>query len=134
MSKKKTPQNLQPFIDGQLCYVVYRRFKGQGPYKLILHSAQLTQKSKFTYGSGPCWVVEPPVEQKDVQPIESSAKLPSDLSEQMMQLVADFKTSSNLARKIDTAALNAFDKMAAGTSAVVWDRAANLILHAITKV
>lgn len=55
--KKKTPEHLKPFETGQLCYVVYRRHKGRGPYKLLLHEAD---SEKFGYGHKRCWVVEPP--------------------------------------------------------------------------
>jgi hypothetical protein len=72
---------------------------------------------------------------KKKTPIEKPAEhVPMVPARRMMELVLDFKTSSNLAHKIEVAALNPCDRSSAGASAVVWDRAANLILHAITKV
>lgn len=58
------PMNLsgaiKDFEEGQLCYVVARRYKGKGPVKLILHKVELPKpNSGFGYGCFGHWVVSP---------------------------------------------------------------------------
>jgi hypothetical protein len=52
-----TYKHLKPFKEGVLCFVVARRYKGKGPYKLILHEARATDNSifEFTYGADSHW-------------------------------------------------------------------------------
>jgi len=63
------------------------------------------------------------------QPAEQVQMVPAA---RMMELVLGFKARSNLAHEIEAAALRSCDRASAGASAITWDRAANLILHAIT--
>lgn len=56
----KIPEHLKPFEVGQLCYVVRRRYRGTGRYRLLLHEAKPSGNGGFSYGSGGCWLVDPP--------------------------------------------------------------------------
>lgn len=51
----------QPFLEGVLCYVVRRKYKGEGDYKILLHEA-LPTPDGFGYGSGRLWVLADQVE------------------------------------------------------------------------
>jgi hypothetical protein len=50
------PPGFKDFQGGQLCYVVWRRFLGKGPYRLLLHEAQ---SNKYSFGSKKCWTAVP---------------------------------------------------------------------------
>lgn len=55
---------LRDFKDGQLCFVIARRYLGKGPVKLILHKAELSRSqpghpASFGYGAFGHWVVSP---------------------------------------------------------------------------
>ncbi len=54
---------LRDFKEGQLCFVVARRYLGKGPVKLILHAAKLggggNRQASFGYGAFGHWVVSP---------------------------------------------------------------------------
>jgi len=51
--------SLKDFEDGQLCFVIARRYKGKGPVKLLLHEARAAGKDSFGYGHLRCWLVSP---------------------------------------------------------------------------
>jgi hypothetical protein len=61
--RKEKPINfsgaLKDFEEGQLCYVVARRYKGKGPVRLLLHEAKACGKDSFGYGHMRCWIVSP---------------------------------------------------------------------------
>jgi hypothetical protein len=50
---------LADFKDGQLCFVVARRYQGKGPVKLILHQADVMESGGFGYGHRGCYIVSP---------------------------------------------------------------------------
>lgn len=51
---------LRDFKVGQLCYVVARRYHGNGPVRLILHKVELASpESSFGYGAFGHWIVSP---------------------------------------------------------------------------
>lgn len=47
---------MKDFAEGQLCYVVARRYKGRGPVRLLLHKAHA---DSFGYGAFGCYIVSP---------------------------------------------------------------------------
>lgn len=59
--------DLKAFEQGQLCYVVARRFEGKGAVKLILHEAKLGNphpdtpgyNAGYGYGCFRTWVISP---------------------------------------------------------------------------
>lgn len=50
--------SLKPFEEGQLCFVVIRKYQGKGVPKIIMHEAKLTEGG-FGYGAFRTWVVSP---------------------------------------------------------------------------
>lgn len=53
-------KSLEAFEEGQLCYVVLRKYKGNGVPTLILHEAKLLPgEDSFGYGAFRHWVVSP---------------------------------------------------------------------------
>jgi hypothetical protein len=57
-------KKLEAFVEGQLCYVVLRSYKGEGEPVLILHEAA-SAFGGFTYGAGRTWVLQPNVDAFD---------------------------------------------------------------------
>lgn len=52
--------NLEAFEEGQLCYIVKRKYKGKGKPVLILHEATINTTSpiSFIYGGGKTWLAK----------------------------------------------------------------------------
>lgn len=56
---KRINVNQEVFEDGQLCYVVKRKYKGKGKPVLIMHEARLVDKEgAFGYGTGKAWLAK----------------------------------------------------------------------------
>ena len=55
-------KNLEAFQEGQLCYVVLRKYQGEGEPVLILHEADAIENNSFAYGAGRHWVLKPEIE------------------------------------------------------------------------